>query len=80
MIANGSSEDCGLKYYSINCIVNKDYSIFCSDTVIWDYFCNENGPIPNTAETWIYFKKGKVFEDGKISLDKTQKLTSKLNP
>lgn len=72
LIANGCSPDCGLKRYSINCKINKDFTINSSDTSIWEYRCDSLGqPIINTAFTWIDTKVGKVDSGGKIQLSHT---------
>ena len=81
ILANGCGADCGLHSWSENAIVNKDFSIFCSDTVKWEYFCDSIGePIPKSAETWIYYKKGKVRGNGKIDISETQEIKTKNNP
>lgn len=80
LLANGCGLDCGLNRFSENAIVNKDYSIYCADTVVWDYFCDSVGPIPNSGMTWIDYKKGKVSRTGKITMSKTQRLEIKNNP
>ena len=81
ILANGCGDDCGLYFWSENAIVSKDFSIFCSDTSRWEYFCDSIGePIPNSAETWIYYTKGQVKSNGKIVISKTKEIKIKNNP
>jgi hypothetical protein len=71
LIVNGCGGDCGLKYCSENGIINKDLSIFCSDTIKYDFSCDSLGePIPNTSVTYINSKTGVLTDSGKIKISK----------
>lgn len=81
LIAVGCNYDCGLQSFSENSIINRDYSIYCADTVVWEYFCDSIGnPISNTTETWIRYKRGKINKNGKIIMSKTNEIKRKNNP
>lgn len=79
LIVNGCGGDCGLKSCSENGIINSDYSIFTSDTLVWDFFCDSLGePIPNSAAIWVDKQVGKISKSGKITMDKkTHTVTNK---
>jgi hypothetical protein len=71
LIANGCGGDCGLQYCSMSSIINKDFSIFCADTVKWEYFCDSLAePIPNSDIIWVDSKKGHLQSDGSIKMRK----------
>ena len=69
LIVNGCGGDCGLQYCSETGIIKKDLSIFCADTVIWEYFCDSlSQPIPNSDIVWINTKTGNLTNNGKIKM------------
>lgn len=80
LIVNGCGEDCGLQYCSETCIIQKDLSITCADTVIWEYFCDSLGePIPNSGIVWINTKTGQLTSTGKIKMTADQHEEKKLS-
>lgn len=69
LIVNGCGVDCGLQYCSETAIIEKDLSILCVDTVIWEYFCDSLGePILNSDIVWINTKTGKLTDSGKLKM------------
>jgi hypothetical protein len=69
LIVTGYGADCGLEYYSSTGIVNKDLTIFCTDTVKWEYFCDPTGePVPNSGVNWINTKYGSLTSDGTLKM------------
>ncbi|HYV92047.1 MAG TPA: hypothetical protein VE978_09705 [Chitinophagales bacterium] len=80
LIVNGCGGDCGLQYCSETGMINKDLSIFCADTVNWEYFCDSLGqPIPNSDIVWINTKTGRLTNNGKVKMtnDKHQEVKKK---
>ncbi len=54
--------------------INKDYSIYVSDTIS-SFDCDSIGnPIPGTLENYIIYKKGKINKNGKIDLSDETKI------
>ena len=69
LIVNGCGSGCGLQYCSETGIINKDLSIFCADTLVWEYFCDSlSEPIPNSDIIWINSKTGKLTNNGKLKM------------
>jgi len=69
LIVNGCGGDCGLQYCSSTGIINNDLSIFCADTLVWEYFCDSlSQPIPNSDIVWIDSKTGKLTNNGKLKM------------
>lgn len=80
LIVNGCGGDCGLQYCSESGIINIDYSIYCADTVKWDFFCDSIGePIPNSATVWINSQTGHISKNGTITMSKKTHIEAKQN-
>ena len=78
LIPNDVSMACGMRGYTLACLIDKDRTVYCADTIVWDYFCDRNGkPVPNSSCTWVDYRKGKMTDEGKILLSKTHHLTNK---
>jgi hypothetical protein len=71
---NGCGSDCRLSYCSQTGILNKDLTIFCADTVKYDFFCDSLGEkIPNSSKILISTKTGKLTNSGKLIIGSEQK-------
>lgn len=71
LLAVGCGSDCGLSSCSQIAMINKNLSIFCADTLIWEHMCDSLGQvIPNSSQIWINTKSGQISNKGKLMLEK----------
>jgi len=69
LIVNGCGGDCGITYCSETGIVNKDLTIYCADSINYEYQCDSLGqPIPNSDIVLINSKIGTLTENGNLNL------------
>ena len=81
LLVSGCGSDCGLVYCSSTGVINKDLSLFCADTVKYNFHCDTLGePVPSSGMTYSIVKKGKVKRDGKIELGKEVRTETKNSP
>jgi hypothetical protein len=67
LVVRGCGSDCGLMDCSITAVINKDLTIYCTDSVKYDFFCDSLGvPIPNTKTILINERHYKLTKDGMI--------------
>jgi len=78
---NGCGSDAGLTYCSSTSIINKDLTVFCADTVKYDFICDSVGKeIPNSSEILIDTKKGRLTKNGKIIMGQIHNSKQKTTP
>ncbi len=80
MIVNGCGPDCGLTDYSTTGILKKDFSIFCADTIKYEYHCDDAGePIKNSGEIISNVVEGKLGANGRINMNAERNVSIKFN-
>jgi hypothetical protein len=71
LLVNGCGSDAGLMYGSSTSVIREDFTVFCADTLKYDFICDSIGePLPNSSETQIGCRIGKVDRKGKIMIGK----------
>ncbi|HTA61629.1 MAG TPA: hypothetical protein VK835_04205 [Bacteroidia bacterium] len=78
LIGCGVGDD--LAYCSITGIVNKDFTIFCADTMFFKGGVDESGKsLPPSDSITIDFKRGMINPNGTIIMEKEQRIAIKNN-
>ena len=81
LLVNGCGSDAGLTYCSSTSIINKDLTVFCADTLKYDFICDSVGEkIPNSGEILIDTKKGRLTRSGKIIMGQIHNSKQKTTP
>lgn len=68
----GCGADCGFTCEEYM-IINKDYSIYVSDTISQTKCDSMGNEIPGTTEHYVNYKTGKLLSNGKIKLSEEKK-------
>lgn len=78
LIVNGCGGDCGLVKCSSNGILNKNYSIYCADSLTYEYHCDSLGEsIPNSDEIYANIEEGKINKNGTFKLIRERSYSNK---
>ena len=78
LIVNGCGGDCGLVRCSSNGILSKNYSIYCADSLTYEYHCDSLGEsIPNSDELYVNMEEGKINKNGTFKLIRKRSFSNK---
>ncbi|MFI5141445.1 MAG: hypothetical protein ACHQII_03720 [Bacteroidia bacterium] len=80
LIVRGCDGGDDLSYCSSTGIVNKDFTIFCADTMFSKGGIDESGKsLPPSDSIFIDFKRGVINPNGTIIMEKEQRISIKNN-
>ena len=77
ILVNGCGGGPCIDYCSSTSIIEMDFSIFCTDTVIGPTCDEKDNAIPGTDSVFTSFFKGKIKPNGKIELGVETRVTTK---